>query len=1202
MQRLDKRRYAFCVQLSLCAFCSILSRICKIAGVLDRLNDLFVCLSHLEDISVLQHSSPAEAATYHHGPLSLTAQFIYTNNNHFFCTHLHLSSCGTAMLSCKISAVTSISKVANVTPLTANLTRWKPSNLTLCSKAFYNTSLYFRSYITINRSSFSSCITSYNIGSKFNPIRSRSIPAYSLAHSIHAHPPPFAIILSSFIRNFSNSPSDKPAQSYSSLGTAEEKALLFNTMNNGHESGSLGTKVDSNELYHSSLANSNSKGIDVSLPKTVVQSKVSLSVNPNPNPSSDAPSSLSQPPPTEVNPNPSKPEPNLSDSSPLMRGVLWFDNVYPMRAHFLDPRHLFATHEHENLMPEIMEETMKINGQSASNIDILAMIPRMKEGGVFVRFECTKTEAWKSAADVAEAVIVALKNHPRRAVLTPRSIHCHLVKGEPWLEDMASRFPSNRLKIELKGSSAVLSELTLEHLYGELRAFGVIYDLSLTPWGKEQPRTASVQFRHMHSAVGVRNCLHRYKLRVGEGEATMYMTYDSVLKTSVITDFFVKHPRIVVPLLGLLFALFTYLIFDPLREFNIKNKITKRFSWQELISRGPIPWLRSKYNEVKNSHLWDNFRGAQENSKVTSWNSRQADEERVNKWLHSIPDRVLFLTGPKGAGKQALVKKITADRKNVVKIDISHIIDRSDEDFVKGLAEELGFAPGFSFLNFIGNIMDVFTPGASKATTNTNAPQQVQKILEVTSNALEQIARNGQGKKMINTSTGEVIIRENKEKVKSFENAEAAVDHRPDRIQPQDPEQARAQFSAKNSNNNKEEKKEDISNSHNSKQENNGSTINKANNNVHSSEQNENVAAASGATHSNVVSTSNSLSGGTIMDELPLFVIDGFTPDNKDKHFNFMNELVAWAGEQTAQQRARFLFLTDSTLEESISKQLADVKMSEVVLSDASVESAMQFVAQSVGYEMDSDEQQECREAVQTIGGRYNDLLTLVRQIESGSRPAEAKEEILQQSMAGAKSFLFTQDKSFAWSRVQLWQTMLMLASAPIGAALYDDILFNIFLGEESGLKGLIRVDLLRLDNSTGIDFIRAGSPVYLEAFRRMANSPKLRPGLDLQVAKYYISSEQDKINKYEEELNKIAAVQSQLSAAGSRVYDVHFNDNSNNFLTDYSLNERRTFLLQLIQDSHEKVKKYDEIRRNCEKQIKQITVLQKDKPQNNTG
>jgi len=43
---------------------------------------------------------------------------------------------------------------------------------------------------------------------------------------------------------------------------------------------------------------------------------------------------------------------------------------------------------------------------------------------------------------------------------------------------------------------------------------------------------------------------------------------------------------------------------------------------------------------------------------MAPWSARQADEERVRKWLHTPPERILILTGPKGAGKASLVAKV----------------------------------------------------------------------------------------------------------------------------------------------------------------------------------------------------------------------------------------------------------------------------------------------------------------------------------------------------------------------------------------------------------------------------------------------------------------------------------------------------------------------------------------------------------------
>ena len=102
-----------------------------------------------------------------------------------------------------------------------------------------------------------------------------------------------------------------------------------------------------------------------------------------------------------------------------IRGLLWFDNLYPMRAAYIDFRHYLVTHNHESTIPKIMSH-------ACEHVEISEMIPRIKEGGVFVRFKTRHTDQYPSAESVAESIIKELKDHPRRALLTPQPVHVHL--------------------------------------------------------------------------------------------------------------------------------------------------------------------------------------------------------------------------------------------------------------------------------------------------------------------------------------------------------------------------------------------------------------------------------------------------------------------------------------------------------------------------------------------------------------------------------------------------------------------------------------------------------------------------------------------------------------------------------------------------------------------------------------------------------
>jgi hypothetical protein len=367
-------------------------------------------------------------------------------------------------------------------------------------------------------------------------------------------------------------------------------------------------------------------------------------------------------------------------------------------------------------------------------------------------------------------------------------------------------------------------------------------------------------------------------------------------------------------------------------------------------------------------------------------------------------------------------------------------------------------------------------------------------------------------------------------------------------------------------------------------------------------------------------------------DELPLFVIDGFNADNASKHSNFLNVLVAWSAEMSAAGAARFVYLTDAGLEESVAKALPDVHMAEVVLSDASPEAAQEFLFASLPPKMRAAVPRgdpATLAALHILGGRYTDLQALARGMENGSHPVETVEEIVVQSMNTVKSLLFTEDKAVKWSKVQMWQVITMLTASPHGSLLYDDVLFNIFQGDDTPLKALVRSDLLRVEPalSRGGDRVRAGSPVFLEAFKRLVHHQhKLKPGMDLLVLKWQTAQEVSKIATAEDELVKIAhaeaavlqhapvqAAQQALAQAGGhwdwsrghlervdrsprRPTAAPAASGASTPVSGGSLDDlraRQAFLLRLLADSQAKIAIFDAKRRDCEKKIKDIKTTE---------
>eukprot|EP00698_Gefionella_okellyi_P003147 TRINITY_DN12943_c0_g1_i1.p1 TRINITY_DN12943_c0_g1~~TRINITY_DN12943_c0_g1_i1.p1 ORF type:complete len:801 (-),score=201.24 TRINITY_DN12943_c0_g1_i1:23-2260(-) len=723
------------------------------------------------------------------------------------------------------------------------------------------------------------------------------------------------------------------------------------------------------------------------------------------------------------------------------QGMLWFSNVYPAKTFWADIRQWFTRHNHEQLVPELLPK----------GVQVVDMQPRMREGGVFVKFRTTPEyrETEHTTKEVANFVHSEVKKVSHYALLTFQPVRCNLVRGQPFLEDFIGRYPSNRLKIELLGG-----DLSIEKLYDYLRRHGQLVDVLQGPIVKDVPRVITAVFRYTGGAVAARNCLHRMKL----DNATLSISYERVFKTSAIADAFSKYPRLMVPIVGILVAGTTYLVFDPLRVFSITNRITGRFAMSNFAA---VKWLRSKtgswLERIRSRRILEMFR--RRSSKRLShdaWAERSDEEMRLRQWLHLSPSRVLLLTGPKGSGKSALIARIAKDARRVVTLDVGAILERGDDEFLKRFAEAVGFFPSATALSALTGMLETFTGGGSKSTGNPTT-SHVLKILECVTAALI-------------------------------------------RLQP---------------------------------------------------------AAEAGK------------------EDYPLFIIDGFTADNKDKHDHFLNILAQWAMLVSSSHLARVVFVGDSAFgDESMYQAMQREDLLDIItLNDATQEAAEHFIKRSV----DPKFPVEASEVVGILGGRFIDLCTFVDKVNDGIPTQQAVEEIVNAAMVTVRSQLMgaRMHKEAKWNRLQLWQTMIALVNSN-GALRYDDILFTVFRGDDLALRSLVKTDLVHVEVVYGPDLIRAGSSVLLEAFRRMTQEPSLRAGMDLAVVKQKIEIEMAKITAAEDELVKIQEVQ----------------DSVGRYSDMTAIAARKQFLLSYIDEIHAKVSVMDMDRKRCESDLKKAASV----------
>lgn len=113
-------------------------------------------------------------------------------------------------------------------------------------------------------------------------------------------------------------------------------------------------------------------------------------------------------------------------------------------------------------------------------------------------------------------------------------VRSFLVKGHPFLEDMVSRFPSLRLRIEFQGEP-----INIENLYQHVRLYGKIYDIAAYPnptVGKDPARYAIVQFTRIRSATSARTCLHGHQI----GNTRLNILYESQLVKYIIYKYIFK--------------------------------------------------------------------------------------------------------------------------------------------------------------------------------------------------------------------------------------------------------------------------------------------------------------------------------------------------------------------------------------------------------------------------------------------------------------------------------------------------------------------------------------------------------------------------------------------------------------------------------------------------------------------------------------
>ncbi|KAK8039099.1 Mitochondrial escape protein 2 [Apiospora rasikravindrae] len=409
--------------------------------------------------------------------------------------------------------------------------------------------------------------------------------------------------------------------------------------------------------------------------------------------------------------------------------ILWVDTIFPLKLTGLlrtpwqspdrDLSELLKRSYTSSLGIMDPINTVKRALPKSEKIEVNEILPRLKDGGAFVKFS---HPTGVDPKEIAASISKGLQERPIRPFFSPfRGVHAGLVKGVPWLEDL-HRFPFSRLRVEFvpktPGEEAV--ELSQEDLYSIFRRYGKIAEITSQPFdSKVVPRFAYVDFALVRDAIMARNCLHGFVVspESGGGKAgtKLRMSYEEKAKGHQFWGWMTSHPRIVFPILA-----------HVQRTFRLSNSKVYR-------------WIRRQTSDIFTFH-----RQKSDQAGLNAvWSHRKDLIEQIQKWLMETAETFIVVQGPRGSGKKELVtEQALKGRGNVLVLDCKPIVEaRGESATIKHMAAQVGYRPIFSWANNMSSMIDLAVQSTTgvKAGFSETLESQLQKILATAASAMSEL-------------------------------------------------------------------------------------------------------------------------------------------------------------------------------------------------------------------------------------------------------------------------------------------------------------------------------------------------------------------------------------------------------------------------------------------------------------------------------
>lgn len=761
--------------------------------------------------------------------------------------------------------------------------------------------------------------------------------------------------------------------------------------------------------------------------------------------------------------------------------ILYYDHVYP----FTKLRLIFGGLLRRLPVPtdlgkneKLKSKLLDLSSTSATPLPegtvIKEMSPLKRDGGVFVKFLVPSTSSSKEIVAIASSNVRENQRINDRHILKNLSNKIfswypmvYPVKGVPWIEDL-KRYPSTRIKIIFEGAS-----LTEEEIYAMFRRYGPILDIN--PSSATTPY-AVIKFKKIRSAICAKNCVTGISL--DSPKTVLHLRYIPIKTENYLSSVILNHQRISIPIILALLATVAVLVFDPIRQWCMEQKVSRRYSLDtymdnELIKgiyspiQGLLSWMSSGYDYIDEKislKNCDNSQSTDENSSAEPefLNSflaeRREKVKQLKLWIYENVNTYIIVRGPQGSGKQEFVLDNTLQsddklKRKVLYIDCDKLIKaRSEKELLKVAAHQLGYFPLFTWTSSLSKLIDLGVQSLTgqKSGFSETTETQLKNIYQLSVQALRNVA----------LSNYALYRREALRKLKK-----------------------------------------------------------------RSKEEKEHSDSAPLLHEDDIVKEDEFLQ---LRPELkPVIVINNYSLNKEDKNELVHKTLASWTSQLVQHNIAHVIFIThDVGSVQYLNEALPNQVFKTIALSDASEENAKEYVINQLkglnygGSIIDK--------YVRPLGGRMLDLKAYVRRIRSGETPENALNEMITQSAEQLTTFFLSANKNSEnnWSAAQVWMLMKLLSEKDTVSysELQKSPLFKSSAETATTLSILEKHDLIALTRSKGVlSSIAAGRPLFKEAFKNLVNDHEVFRVYETDLCYKLISLETMKIANFEDEVEKVS-------------------------------------------------------------------------------